>query len=279
MALLLQHHTPDGQTPKDSGNKLMTLKELRAVPVAYWLYTMLIACTAVCWVTKQTNLPDYLQLLHGYTMEEASRITGLAPLLMNFLVPFICLIMWKIDNNGIMFTAFTSLMVPLYYLLGFCPAANIYVISCLDGLRIAVAAVMMWQIVINLSPPSYVGTLVMITFTVRNIFIAVVSVATGYILQRHKVTTLEVALTNYQHYFIMLLTLSSTGTVCGVLMNIVDFRKGCSLNGRLKRWMETGTETTRLLSESGSDNCCGVKGINNDGVNEEMSMKSVLKTE
>ncbi|XP_033732253.1 uncharacterized protein LOC117321773 [Pecten maximus] len=269
LTILLQHQTP--QISKDSGNKLLTLSELRALPEPYWWYILVIAFTPVCWVVKQTNLPDYLQLRHGYTMAEASQVTSLPPLIV-LLTPLLCVIMQKIDCDGIVFTVSTAWVVPLYTLLGFCPAVNVYILALADGIGVAISGVLVWRLLLLLSPASHVGTLAGLMYLLRNMSISGTSVATGYILKRQKVTDLDEALKGYQHFFIMLIIMSSTGVLCGVVMNVLDFQKGCTLNSRIKRWRQSSDEAIELMSTMpSSNNYCGVDDANGDEVNEETS--------
>ncbi|XP_033740666.1 uncharacterized protein LOC117327656 [Pecten maximus] len=83
---------------------------------------------------------------------------------------------------------------------------------------------------------------------VRNLIAALTFIAGGYILQRGNVTDKDVALHHYQYFFLMIIILSVTGIIFGVVMNVVDIRKGGALNSRIRKWQQSNVESMRLIS-------------------------------
>ncbi|XP_060076526.1 major facilitator superfamily domain-containing protein 1-like [Ylistrum balloti] len=277
LALLLKHQVPKMSTDSEY-NKMLTLSDLRALPGSYWFFIMTTAFSSACWTVKQANLPDYLVLRHGYTMEEASHITGI-PSIMNLLTPFLCILLRKVDSDGLMNTGFLAWLLIFYALLGFCPALNVYVIAIADGFGVTMSGVMMWQVLLDLSPASHVGTLGGLMFLFRSSCTALIFVVSGYILKRHQVLELNEALLGYQNLFILLVTLSSIGVISGVLMNILDFRKDCALNSTIRGWRQSNIEAIGLMSMiQPSSKYSGIDNINNDTLNDDTSSRNSTKS-
>ncbi|XP_021369416.1 uncharacterized protein LOC110460691, partial [Mizuhopecten yessoensis] len=223
LVFLLQRQTPQ-EADDYQKNTIMTLADFRALPGSYWLWILAVSLYSASWIPKQANLPDYLQLRHGYTMNEASYLTGLSPI-MFFLSPLVSLILKRVDCDGIVTIVFIAWMVPVYALLGFCPAINVSVLILADGISTVIVSIMMWQLIVVLCPASNVGTLSGLMFLLRTASIALSFVASGHILKRHNVIDVENAQYNYQHWFIMLIIITSAGVICGTMMNVLDIRK------------------------------------------------------
>ncbi|OWF51136.1 major facilitator superfamily domain-containing protein 1-like [Mizuhopecten yessoensis] len=267
LAFLLPLHPRLDEDDKD--NKMFTLRDLRALPGSYWLYIIAIALNAASWIPKQANLPDYLMLRYGYTMIEASHINGLSPIM---LLPGIlaCFLLKMVDCDGIMITFFMAWIVPLYALMGFYKDVNVIIVNLVDGIGIGISSIMMWQILMLMCPAKYVGSLAGLMFLLRNLNVAVIFLASGYILQRHNVESVEDALCYYQHFFLMLIIMASMSVVCGVVMNVLDIRKACALNSRLARWRKSNMETMGLMSMTEpSSQYCGTDRVNNNTVSED----------
>ncbi|XP_033749393.1 major facilitator superfamily domain-containing protein 1-like [Pecten maximus] len=255
LALLLHIHPP--VVAEDNGNKkILTMNVLRRLPVSYWVFLPSIGFTSVCWIVKQANLPYYLELRHGYSMREASRVTGIAPVI-SLLCPLVCLILNKVDCDGIIYTFFHIWMISFFALLGFCPSVNIIFISLADGIGMGMMTALQWQVIVILCPALYLGTLSGVTFMARNSITALTFIAAGYILQRGHVTSVDETLRHYQHFFLMIIVLMSTGAIFGVVMNIVDIRKGGALNSRIRKWQQSNIEAIGLVSMEEPSKYCG----------------------
>ncbi|XP_069119359.1 lysosomal dipeptide transporter MFSD1-like [Argopecten irradians] len=211
LAFLLRYKAQDGIESKHIIG-LMTLSEMKKMPVTYWLHTTGLAFAAACWICKQDNLPDYLEWRYGYTMTEASYITGTSAM-MFILSPFFTIVLKKFDCDGVMVTLVSILMIPLYVLLGFCQSVNVYAIALLDGTFCSLFSLLAMQIAVMLCPANYVGTLSGVLYFVRNIIVALAFVAAGYILEKHSLTNLTKTMDGYKNFFLMAIAMSSVASV------------------------------------------------------------------
>ncbi|XP_069114834.1 lysosomal dipeptide transporter MFSD1-like [Argopecten irradians] len=235
---------------EDYGNdKVLVNNILQNLPGAYWLSVASMGLFAVGWLVKQANLPEFLELQHGYTMTDASHITGIAPVIA-LLSPVLCFFVNKAQSDGIVATVSQAWMVLFYVILGFAPAVNILIVTLADGIGIGILTAMTWQLLVLLCPAEHVGTLGGLMYSVRNALIALAFIATGYILQRHQMTDTEDVLLHYKRMFITLITLSSMGVLFGIMMNVLDYRKDGALNARLSRWQNSSMENIKLISRS-----------------------------
>ncbi|XP_021351419.1 uncharacterized protein LOC110449112 [Mizuhopecten yessoensis] len=166
-------------------------------------------------------------------------------------------------------------MLTFYAILGFCPDFNIITIALADGIGEGILTVLLWQVLVDLCPASYIGTLGGLMYLVRNTVTALTFVVSGYVLQRQKTTDVEVELDGYNHLFLMLVMMSSIGVLCGALMNILDTSKAGALNSRITRWRQSNMETIGLMSMTEpTGQYCGTDGVNNTTVSDDQSMKS-----
>ncbi|XP_069105176.1 uncharacterized protein [Argopecten irradians] len=266
LALLL-HLQPHIIEEKTEDKNTLTLAVVRALPGSFWLFTLALAFTIVSWLVKHANLPEYLELRHGYTMSEASHISAIAGCLA-FITPFLCWIVKKIDCDGITYSFFQLLLLSFYFVLGFCPRVNIIFVSVVDGIGIFMATAISWQLIVVLCPPSSIGILSGFVYMARNTMPALTFIASGYILKSGKVTNIDDALGRYQNFFFMLISLSIIGVIFGILMNAADIREGGSLNSRIRRWKNSDMESLGLISMGDLSNTyCGSKDTN-EGTNE-----------
>lgn len=246
---------------------MQTLAVVRTLPGSFWLLTLAVAFTIVNWLVKHANLPEYLELRHGYTVSEASYISAISGFLV-VLTPSLCWIVKKIDCDGIIFSFFQTLLLCFYFLLAFFPRVNIIFVSVFDGIGFYMVSAMSWQLTVVLCPPSSIGILSSFVYMARNTMPALTFIASGYILQRGKVTNIDDALGRYQNFFYMLISLSIIGVIFGILMNAADIRGGGSLNSRIRRWKQSDTESLGLISMGDLSNTyCGSKDVN-EGKNE-----------
>ncbi|XP_033740400.1 uncharacterized protein LOC117327468 [Pecten maximus] len=143
--------------------------------------------------------------------------------------------------------------------MGFCPSLNIIGLSFADGICIGMVTTMTWQLIVVLCPAAYVGTLAGFVYTVRSVTTALAFIAAGYILQRGNMIEKDEALKRYQYFFIMLLIVSAMGIICGIVMNVVDIRKGGAMNSRIRKWKRSDIETIGLISmaDPSSSKYCG----------------------
>ncbi|XP_033740161.1 uncharacterized protein LOC117327309 [Pecten maximus] len=182
-------------------------------------------------------------------MTEASHVAGIAPFT-TIVCPFCCLLLQKLDCDGIILTILIVWISCLYALLGFCPGFNIILLSLADGIVVSLMSTMSWQVLVVLCPASYVGSLSGVVYSLRNFTTALVFIAAGYMLQRGNMTDKDEAVHHYQHMFIMLLILSATGIIIGVVMNVMDIRKGGALNTRIRKWQQSNVENIELISKT-----------------------------
>ncbi|XP_021357495.1 uncharacterized protein LOC110453015 isoform X3 [Mizuhopecten yessoensis] len=113
---------------------------------------------------------------------------------------------------------------------------------------VSIFLMIMWQLLVVISPAAFVGTLGGIFYLVRHLTTALILLAAGYILQKPEQTDVKGALNSYKHFFLMLILMASSSVVLVVMMNVLDFRVACAFNSRIGRWRKSNMESTELLS-------------------------------
>ncbi|XP_021357493.1 uncharacterized protein LOC110453015 isoform X1 [Mizuhopecten yessoensis] len=246
LVLLLQEQKPLEADDYEK-NTIPTLKDIHTLPTIFWLFILTMACIQVPWICKQTNLPDFLELRYGMTVTEAGYIAGVPSFVM-LSTPVVSIFLKYIDCHGVVLTAALIWMTSLYVLLGFCPAIPPIILAIADGIGYTIYSMIMWQLLVVISPAAFVGTLGGIFYLVRHLTTALILLAAGYILQKPEQTDVKGALNSYKHFFLMLILMASSSVVLVVMMNVLDFRVACAFNSRIGRWRKSNMESTELLS-------------------------------
>ncbi|XP_069136584.1 lysosomal dipeptide transporter MFSD1-like [Argopecten irradians] len=244
LTVILQRQSTSEESKQE---QTLTLNMLKSLPYAYWMIIPTISLLGGCWVVRQANLPDYLELQHGYTSEDASRLTSISPSI-SLVLPFFFCVFNKLDCDGILSTSVHTWMTVFCVIIGFCPNVNVIFTLVADGIGIGMFSTFQWQLIVVLCPAAYLGTLGGLLFMVRNSIFALTFIAAGYTLQRGTITDIDEALLRYHRFFIMLICMSVIGILCGVLMNIVDYRQDGKLNGRMRSWKQSELENIGLIS-------------------------------
>ncbi|XP_021370638.1 uncharacterized protein LOC110461490, partial [Mizuhopecten yessoensis] len=190
---------------------------------------------------------DFLEVRYGLTVAEADYIASVPSIVM-LLTPVVSILLKYIDCHGVVLTAALIWMTSVFVLLGFCPAIHPLILAIADGTGATIYSIIMWQLLVVISPAAFVGTLGGIFYLVRHLTAAFSLLAAGFILQKPEQTELNSALNSYKHFFLMLILMASSSVVLVVMMNVLDFLEACAFNSRIGNWRKNNIESTELLS-------------------------------
>lgn len=226
-----------------------TLADIKAVPKKFWLHVCMIALLYGQIISFHANLPEYILLRYGFPATTSSYITGCA--ILPFVVgPLVAIALSKMDCIGVLVTCAAAVIVPIFAMLGFTPSIHPLILTISFGLANIVTELGMWQVAVLLVPRSCFGTVTGILYFVRNVVVGLTLLLDGYLLQKYDIQGTRHPLQGYHDFFLALITLTSLSVLCGILLNVLDIRDTCDINGRIGRWTQKPEENIKLLKTS-----------------------------
>ncbi|XP_069125360.1 uncharacterized protein [Argopecten irradians] len=192
---------------------------------------------------------EYILLRYGFPATTSSYITGCA--ILPFVVgPLVAIALSKMDCIGVLVTCAAAVIVPIFAMLGFTPSIHPLILTISFGLANIVTELGMWQVAVLLVPRSCFGTVTGILYFVRNVVVGLTLLLDGYLLQKYDIQGTRHPLQGYHDFFLALITLTSLSVLCGILLNVLDIRDTCDINGRIGRWTQKPEENIKLLKTS-----------------------------
>ncbi|XP_033762004.1 uncharacterized protein LOC117343656 [Pecten maximus] len=105
----------------------------------------------------------------------------------------------------------------------------------------------MWQVTINLLPPAIFGTGAGVAVFMMRFSIGLTNLSVGTIVENKERLSHETQIHAYQHALLLMTALSVMAVLSGVLLNIIDIRRGDGVNRRFIKEKVRGLDTTDLI--------------------------------
>ncbi|XP_033762654.1 uncharacterized protein LOC117344115 [Pecten maximus] len=124
LAILDYHGTRnlDEESQLEMASRPVKLSDITNLPKTFWIHVAMIGFHFCTFFSFVSNISQYIQLRYGYTKVVASYITGASYVGPVFFAPFVALLLRKIDCNGLMAMSATTLSIPVYLLMAYCPS-------------------------------------------------------------------------------------------------------------------------------------------------------------
>lgn len=251
LAILDYHGTKklDQASQQEMACRPVKLSDIANLPITFWIHITMLGFHYCTFYGFVANISQYIQLRYGYTKVQASYVTGASYIGSVFFSPFAALLLRKIDCNGLVAMSVTSLGIPVYLLMAYCPSIPPLAFTVAVGTIYSFAVIIMWQVAINLLPPAVFGTGAGIAIFLMRVCIGLTNLAVGTIVESKSSTNLEIQIQAYQDALLLMAVFSVMSLVTGILLNVVDIRRGDGVNRRFIKDKVRVLDDIGLLSD------------------------------
>ncbi|XP_069110610.1 lysosomal dipeptide transporter MFSD1-like isoform X2 [Argopecten irradians] len=249
LAVLDYHGTRklDKESQEEMANRPVKLSDITNLPKTFWMHVVMIGfhyCTFFAFVS---NMSQYIQWRYGYTKVLASYVTGASYIGPVFFSPFAALLLKRIDCNGLMAMSVTTLSIPVYLLMAYCPSVPPLALTISIGIVYTFNVIIMWQVTINLLPPAVFGTGAGLAVFLMRFSIGLTNLSVGTIVEDKERTSKEIHIHAYQDALLLMTALSIMSVISGIFLNVIDIRRGDGVNRRFMKEKVRALDTTHLV--------------------------------
>ncbi|XP_060064194.1 major facilitator superfamily domain-containing protein 1-like [Ylistrum balloti] len=247
----------DEEARKQMESKPIRLADLKSFPSSYWYLIVMLTCFYSSVIPFVSNATKFFQDRYGYSKTDASYING-AVYDVSLLAPILGKIMEKLDCHGIVGMTAALLTIPAYLTLAYVSQVSPLVMSIWIGVTFNCNAIILWQVMMSMIPPTSYGTAAGLASSSMGIGMGLSALVVGTILGHEEEKDVDVRLQKYRYMLLMFACLSAVSFISAVFMNVSDIRSECNINRRLRKGKTSpernGSETDPLVSDDKSIN-------------------------
>ncbi|OWF39998.1 hypothetical protein KP79_PYT19687 [Mizuhopecten yessoensis] len=141
----------------------------------------------------------------------------------------------------------TTFSIPVYLMMAYCPNIPPLVLTVSIGIVYTFDVIIMWQVTINLLPPAVFGTGAGVAVFMMRFSIGLTNLSVGTIVENKESLGHQIQIHAYQDALLLMTGLSVMAVLSGVLLNIIDIRRGDGVNRRFMKEKVKGLDTSVLI--------------------------------